>query len=66
MSYCTCPLFFNLSHGKISNQHKEKAEQGKVSQMKQHFPTQQLFKGAGQEGTATGVFWACTIGVLFL
>lgn len=41
-------------------------EQGKVSQMKQHFQTQQLFKGAGQEGTAMGVFWARTIGVLLL
>lgn len=59
------PLFFcNLSHGKISNQHKEEAEQETVSEMKQHFLTQQFFKHAGQEGTTMGVFWACTIGVL--
>lgn len=61
------PLFFcNLSHGKISNQHKEKAAQEIVNEMKQHFLTQQFFKGAGQEGTAMGVFWACTVGVSLL
>lgn len=65
-SIAHAPCFCNLSHGKISNQHKEKAEQEKVSQMKHYFLMQQLFRSAGQEGTAMGIFWACTFGVLLL